>query len=138
MNSTQETLKSAGAECRERVAALVRSLPGARAIPAGDGALSLEVGGRRFGWFLDKHHGDGRLALNLKAPPGANRRLVAWDSARFHVPKDLGQHGWVGIWLDSPSTDWEEIRELIGGAYGLVGNEPPADVLRENINTTTS
>ena len=100
--------------------------------------LSLEVGGRRFGWVLDAPQGDARPSLNLKAPRGAGRRLARWDPGRFHLPEPPGDHGWVGIWLDNPSTDWEEIWELMGGAYRLVGNEPPADVLRENIKTTTS
>lgn len=59
--------EGAAANCRKRVVALVQSLPDARAVPTGDRHLSLEVLGKRFGWFLDDHHGDGRLALNLKA-----------------------------------------------------------------------
>jgi hypothetical protein len=59
--------KDTAANCRKRVIALVETLPGAQAVPAGDRHLSLEVRGKRFGWFLDDHRGDGQLALNLKA-----------------------------------------------------------------------
>jgi hypothetical protein len=79
-------LPMSAAERRKRLIALVKSSPEATATPVGDSHLSLEVCGKRFGWFLDDHHGDGRLALNLKAPPGANQTLAAKASERFHVP----------------------------------------------------
>lgn len=40
-------------QCRKRLVALLNLLPEAQAIPAGDRHLSLEVRGKRFGWFLD-------------------------------------------------------------------------------------
>jgi hypothetical protein len=106
--------KTAAAGCRRRVAALVKSLPEAWAIRAGD---SLEVRSKRFGWFLHDHHGDGRLALNLKAPRGANRSLATNESGRFHAPKYIGHHGWVGVWPDSPAPDWGKIKKLLEEAY---------------------
>jgi hypothetical protein len=51
---------------RRQVVSLVESLPDASAVPAGDRHLSLQVRGKRFGYFLDDHHGDGRVALNCK------------------------------------------------------------------------
>jgi hypothetical protein len=75
--------KSATTDCLRRVVALVKSLPEARAVPAGDGHLSLEVRRKRFGWFLDDHHGDGRLALNLKAARDAKGSLAANAPGRF-------------------------------------------------------
>src|SRR5690348_7307026 len=44
-----------------RVLKIVAVLPEAEAKPAGR-HLSLEVRGKRFGWFLVDHHGDGRVA----------------------------------------------------------------------------
>jgi len=64
MSTARATSKSTAAERRNRLIVLVKSLPEARTIPAGDHHSSLEVRGKRFGWFLDDHHGDGRLALN--------------------------------------------------------------------------
>ena len=119
MSHARVISKSSAAQCRKRLISLVDSLPAAAAIPAGDGHLSLEVRGKRFGWFLDDHHGDGRLALNLKAAHGAGRLLAANTSVRFHVPKYIGHHGWIGVWLDSPAPDWSEIKELLEDAYCL-------------------
>jgi hypothetical protein len=119
---------------RKRLIALVESLPEATAIPAGDGHLSLEVRGKRFGWFLDDHHGDGRLALSLKAGRGIKASLAAKVPGRFHVPKYIGHHGWLGVWLDFPSPDWNEIQRLIEDAYRLTAPRR----LVERLSSTSS
>jgi predicted DNA-binding protein (MmcQ/YjbR family) len=134
MSTARATSKSTAVERRNRLIVLVKSLPEARAIPAGDHHLSFEVRGKRFGWFLEDHHGDGRLALNLKAPRGANQALAARDTDRFHVPKYVGHHGWVGVWLDSPAPDWKEIEKLIEDAYRLTAPKRPVKVLRTTNN----
>lgn len=38
---------------------------------------------------------------------------------RFHVPKYVGHHGWVGLWLDLPDIDWSEIGDLLADAYRM-------------------
>jgi hypothetical protein len=111
--------KDAAANCRKRIIDLVQALPEARAVSAGDRHLSLEVRSKRFGWFLDDHHGDGRLSLNLKAARGVNQTLPGTAPERFHVPKYIGHHGWLGVWLDSPASNWNEIEKLVTDAYRL-------------------
>jgi hypothetical protein len=111
--------KDAAGNCRKRVIALIQSLPEAGAVPAGDRHLSLEVRGRRFGWFLNDHHSDGRLALNLKAARGVSQTLAETQPERFHIPKYVGHHGWLGVWLDSPAPNWNEIEKLVTDAYRL-------------------
>ena len=134
MNQTRTKSRMAADKCRKRVSALLKSLPGARAVPLGRGHLSLEARGKRFGWFLDDHHGDGRIALNLKAPTGAGQRLAEYAPDRFHVPRYLGQRGWVGIWLDPSATDWVEIKELIESAYQLTPPRRQAKNLQSTIS----
>jgi hypothetical protein len=80
--------------------------------------LSLEVRGKRFGWYLNDHHGDGRIAINCKAPPGGNRMLVESDPTIFHAPPFVAHLGWVGIWLDR-KPDWGVVAELLRTAYRL-------------------
>jgi hypothetical protein len=103
------------AKRKARVVELLRSLPEATAV--GETHLSLEVRRRRFGWLLDDHHGDGRLALNCRTKPGTAERLVASGPERFHVPAYLGHRGWVGLWLDLASVDWAEVHRLLTDAY---------------------
>ena len=74
---------------------------------------------RVFAYFLDNHHGDGIVAVAVKALPGDNARLVESDPARFYLPAYIGPRGWVGLRLDVGKPDWEEVRELALGSYAL-------------------
>ena len=78
------------------------------------------VRGKTFAYHLDDHHGDGRVAINVKVPPGEAAELVAAEPARFFVPPYLGPKGWVGLWLDVGPVDEEEVRELVVDSYRLV------------------
>jgi hypothetical protein len=84
------------AKRKARIVALLKSLPEATAL--GDAHLSLEVRGRRFGWLLDDHHGDGRLALNCRAESGRCERLqrLLADAYIMSAPRRLLSE------LDSP------------------------------------
>ena len=72
---------------------------------------------RTFAYFLDDHHGDGMVALNCKVPAGENEALAETFPDRFHMPAYLAHHGWVGLRLDTPSVDWDEVRELVTDSY---------------------
>jgi hypothetical protein len=137
MNPTRAKFQTTAANCRRRVCALVKALPEGRAVPTGEGRLSLEACGQRFGWLLEDHHGDGRIALNLKAPKGAGQRLAGYAPERFHVPNHLGRHGWIGVWLDAPEPDWAEIQELIENAGLLAPSFPRAQDPLTTINSTS-
>ena len=71
-----------------------------------------------FAMFLDNHHGDGRVAMWCKAPPGAQDVLVGSDPARYFVPPYVGHHGWVGVLLDPP-PDWDDVADLVLDSYRL-------------------
>ncbi len=62
------------------------------------GHLGFTVRGRWFAWLLVDHHGDGRLALVLKAPPGDQEALVG-NRHGYFIPFYLGSKGWIGIEL---------------------------------------
>jgi phosphoribosylglycinamide formyltransferase-1 len=107
------------ATVRERLTRLCTSLPEAE-VEASGGHLGFTVRDRRFAWFLDDHHGDGRLALNCKGAPGESARLAEQQPERFFVPAYLGSRGWIGLWLDEPKPDWDEVERLVVEAYRLV------------------
>lgn len=114
-HSVQRASRSTIARRRLRIAALVESMPEATAASCGSEHLSLEVRGKQFGYYLDDHHGDGRVALNCKAEPGANEALVALGPNAFTFPPILGREG--GGPLDRSLTD--EVRSIIVDAYRL-------------------
>ena len=82
--------------------------------------VGFSVRGKRFAWLLDDHHGDGRLALNCKAPPGECSARVEANPDRFFVPAYLGARGWLGLWLDTGAVDWDEVELVVLEAYLLV------------------
>ena len=71
---------------------------------------------RAFAYFLDNHHGDGRLALWCVAPPGAQAMLVDSDADHYFVPPYVGVSGWVGVRLDR-SCPWSQIAAILESAY---------------------
>lgn len=104
-----------GERQRKRVATIVSALPEAEAKPAGR-HWSLEVRGKRFGWFLVDHHGDGRVAINCKGTPEMHDILQQLAPAHFHVPR-FGNKAWVGLWLDGPKLDWHAVELALETAY---------------------
>ncbi len=72
-----------------------------------------------FVMFLDDHHGDGRLALWVAAPPGAQAEAVEEDPGRFFVPPYVGHRGWLGVRLDR-DLDWDEVGAIVTDAYRQV------------------
>ncbi len=69
--------------------------------------------------YLDDHHGDGRLALWVAAPPGVQSAMVEQEPARFFVPPYVGPRGWLGVRLDR-SPDWDEVGDIVEQAYRQV------------------
>lgn len=107
--------------CVRRLRAVCAGLPEVEERAGGEHRrhIAFIVRKRTFGYFTDDHHGDGRLALIVKAPSGEQSALVASDVARYFVPPYLGHRGWVGFWLDGGGVDWDEARELLVESYCL-------------------
>jgi predicted DNA-binding protein (MmcQ/YjbR family) len=104
---------------RRRVIRMLRCLPEAVAVVQ-HSYLSLEVRKKRFGYFLDDHHGDGRIALTCRASPDLHDALQQIAPTQFHVPKYVGKKGWIGLWLDGTHTNWPAVDLALREAYALV------------------
>jgi predicted DNA-binding protein (MmcQ/YjbR family) len=98
-----------------RVRKICLSLPEAHEKVAW-GAPTFRVRDRQFVMYVDNHHGDGRLALWCKAPPGAQEELVRADPDTFFVPPYVGKGGWIGIELDK-GLDWGVVAGLVRDGY---------------------
>lgn len=103
---------------RARLVALCSGLP--EAARQGERHIQFLVRRRTFAYYLDDHHGDGRIALCCKVPAGDLEALVALDPERFFTPPYLGPRGWVGLRLDLADLDWDEVARLVTCSYGLV------------------
>jgi phosphoribosylglycinamide formyltransferase-1 len=74
---------------------------------------------KKFAYYLDDHHGDGKVALSVRLPRGANAALVDEDPRRFYLPAYMAHHGWVALRLDLGAIDWDEVEELVADSYRL-------------------
>lgn len=74
--------------------------------------------GRQFAAFVDNHHGDGRLALWLRAAPGVQEALIEEDAEAYFRPPYVGPSGWVGVRLDR-GLAWETVAALVEEAHSL-------------------
>lgn len=80
------------------------------------GMPDYRVRGKTFATLAINHHGDGHVALWLKAAPGAQEQHTEREPAYFYVPPYVGPRGWLGVELDK-GLDWKRIAELVREAY---------------------
>ena len=105
------------------------------------GSPNFRVRGKTFATYVVNHHGDGRVALWLNAPAGAQELHVEAEPRHFFIPPYVGPRGWLGVILDR-GIDWHRIAGLVREAYekvapnGLSGRigqtptiKPPAKAL---------
>jgi len=102
---------------RDQLVTIVSQLP--EATCEGEQHLALTVRSKKFGYYLDDHHGDGITGVAFKAPIGEQDALISSDPARFYIPAYVGSKGWVGLRLDLDDIDWREVSELLTEAYRL-------------------
>jgi predicted DNA-binding protein (MmcQ/YjbR family) len=100
------------AEILEKLRAICLVLPESRE-GQGVGNPSFRV---RDKIFAMQHSHQDRPSLWCKAPQGLQAALVQSQADNFFVPPYVGQHGWIGIWLDI-EQDWDEISEFIEESY---------------------
>lgn len=75
-----------------------------------------KVAGKSFACFCVNHHGDGRVALWLRAPEGAQQHYVGLDPDSYFVPQYLGPRGWLGVELNK-GLSWDEIAARVREAW---------------------
>lgn len=60
-----------------------------------------------------------RCSAWVKALPVNQELLVRTDPTRFFVPPYVGVSGWIGVVIDTPDTDWNELKGLIWDAWKM-------------------
>ena len=83
---------------------------------AGHGMPDYKVHGKSFALLAINHHGDGRIALWIHAPPGAQYLHVDGEPTFYFVPPYVGPRGWLGVHLDQ-GNDWFAIAARVREAY---------------------
>ncbi len=82
---------------------------------------------RVFVTFADHHHDD-RVGFWCAAPADAQGMIVAGDPERYFVPPYVGGRGWLGVRLDVPDVDWDQVEAIVADAYRAVA---PVRLIRE-------
>jgi predicted DNA-binding protein (MmcQ/YjbR family) len=75
--------------------------------------------GKTFATYVVNHHGDGRIALWLNAPEGAQAHYTRAEPRHFFVPPYVGPRGWLGVNLDK-GVSWKRVAQLAREAYEKV------------------
>lgn len=83
------------------------------------GSPNFRVRGKTFASYVVNHHGDGRVALWLCSPPGAQAQYVRDEPEFFFVPPYVGPRGWLGMELDK-GLSWQRVAALAREAYEKV------------------
>jgi phosphoribosylglycinamide formyltransferase-1 len=121
-------------DLRERLTAICLALPEAEAFSRTGQHAKFSVRGRTFAYFLNDHHGDGKIAFSCKVAPGGAQVLIGGESDRFFKPA-YSSRDWVAMRLDLPKTDWSLARELVRDSYRMVA---PKGLAREVDATASS
>lgn len=82
---------------------------------------------------LSDHHHDDRLGFWCAAAPGVQEILVAASPDRFFRPPYVGHRGWLGVYLDVPNVDWDEISVLAEDAYRLIAPKKLAELVPRRV-----
>jgi hypothetical protein len=128
--AARERGRRAEADPLERLRAICLAQPEAEE-RVSHGAPTFFARGKSFVMFADNHHGDGRVAAWIKAPPGAQEALIAADPRRWFRPPYVGPSGWVGARLDL-EPHWGAVEACIVDGHAMVtpARVTPARVTR--------
>ncbi len=99
-----------------KVRALCLSLPDVTERPSHGSPAFLVNDKRPFAYFLDNHHGDGRLAVWCAAPEGAQAMLVERSAEHYFLPPYVAHRGWIGVRLDRKAP-WNEVAMVLEQAH---------------------
>lgn len=110
------------------------------------GSPNFRVRGKTFATYSVNHHGDGRVALWLNSPDGAQALYTKEEPKHFFVPQYVGPRGWLGVNLDK-GISWKRVAKLVREAYEKVAPralsesigktieiKPPAKLTAEQID----
>ena len=96
------------------------------------GSPSFKVRGRTFATYTINHHGDGRVALNLDAPPGAQQLYTEMEPEYYFVPPYTGPKGWLGVELNK-GLPWDTVAVRVREAYEKAAPRELAAAIGETI-----
>ena len=109
--------------CLGQVRERAMQLPEAEERPS-HGAPGWRTGGKSgkyFAYFSDRHHGVEHIALLAKTSgQDEMMALIDRDPDTFFKPAFYGASGWVGIILNRPDCDWDQVEHWLKRSWQAV------------------
>ena len=99
------------------------------------GSPVFKVRGKTFATYNINHHGDGRVALALDSPQGAQQLYTDMEPEYYFVPPYTGPRGWLGIELDK-GLSWSTVAKRVREAYEKAAPRTLSEALGETIEIT--
>jgi predicted DNA-binding protein (MmcQ/YjbR family) len=117
---------------RDRLTDICLALPEATCEICGEQNehAAYRVSKKTFAYYMNNHHGDGKICVAAKVAPGDNTALAAAQPDRFYLPAYIASRGWVALRLDTGKIDWNEVRELVCESYRMVAPKRLSDIAR--------
>ncbi len=83
-----------------------------------------EKSGKYFAYFSDQHHGTPHISLLVKCSSMDElENLVEAQPHAYHKPAYYGASGWIGVILNRPGVEWDDIAAWLQRSWGQVA--PP-------------
>lgn len=97
------------------------------------GSPNFKVRGKAFATYSLNHHGDGRVALWLQAPRGAQDLYTDMEPKYYFVPPYVGPKGWLGVELNK-GLSWTAVARHVHEAYTMAAPRALCATLQEPPN----
>lgn len=107
------------------------SFPDSKEIPS-RGSPDFRVAGKTFATYVINHHGDGHVALWLRAPSGDQQVYIELDPENYFVPPYVGPKGWLGVELNK-TLKWDAIASRVREAFEEVAPKSVRQALGKTI-----
>ncbi len=79
-----------------------------------------EKSGRFFAHFSDRHHGAPHISLLVKCSSiDELESLVEAQPQAYHKPAYYGASGWIGVILNRPGVDWDNVAEWLQRSWRM-------------------
>lgn len=94
-------------------------------------AVGSEKTAKLFAIIADRHHGEDAIGLLVKSS-GADEMtgLIEARPDVYYWPKYYGASGWLGLKLNRPDTDWEEVAAWLQRSWGACAPSRLTKLLR--------
>jgi len=92
--------------------------------------VGTEKSGKFFAYFSDRHHGTPHICLLVKCSSQDElENLVETQPQTYHRPAYYGASGWIGVILNRPGVDWDNVAEWLERSWRLLAPKSATKLL---------